>query len=205
MALSKIDICNQALVLIGANTIASFNDNTTESAVSNQLYESTLRQQLTRARWRFASKQAVLSKSTTDPLDRYDSSYAIPNDAILIHTCTVSDSVITYDRYGDFIFTNTSTSDTVVCDYTFQPHENDLPPYFSQIIIFELASLFAGAIARNDQLSVLYQRRAIEQLRVARATESQTQTTRKLKSSLLIEVRHRGAVNGITAVVPTSS
>ena len=205
MAVTNIDICNQALILVGANTIASFTDNTTESQVANQLYESTLKGHLTRARWRFASKQAVLSKSTVDPLDRFESSYAIPADAILIHTCTVSDNVIVFDRYGDFIFTNTSTADTVVCDYTFRQHENDMPPYFTEILKFELASLFAGAIARNDNLSVLYQKRALLQLQVARATESQTQTTRKLRSSLLIEVRQRGALNGITAVVPSSS
>ena len=107
MALSNIDICNQALILIGANTIASFTDNTTESQVSNQLYESTLKGHLTRARWRFASKQAVLSKSTVDPLYRFESSYAIPADAILIHTCTVSDNVIVFDRYNEELFTNT--------------------------------------------------------------------------------------------------
>ena len=67
MADSKFDICSRALVLVSANTITSFNDNNTESKVANQLYESTLKGHLTRARWRFASKQAVLSKSTVDP------------------------------------------------------------------------------------------------------------------------------------------
>ena len=43
MAVTNIDICNQALILVGANTIASFTDNTTESQVANQLYESTLK------------------------------------------------------------------------------------------------------------------------------------------------------------------
>ena len=42
MADSKFDICSKALVLVGANTISSFTENTTESKVANQLYESTL-------------------------------------------------------------------------------------------------------------------------------------------------------------------
>ena len=202
---SKIDICNQGLVLIGANTIASFTDNTTDSKVANQLYETTLRSMLTKARWRFASKQAQLSKLATDPLDKWDSAYQIPNDAILIHTLTVSDNVIVFDRYNEELFTNTSTNDTVVCHYTYQPHEAELPDYFVQALVFELASLFAGAIARNDNLSTLYQRRAQQQLLLARSTESQTQTTRKLNTSLLIEVRNRGTADGIRAVVPSSS
>ena len=55
MANSKFDICNKALVLVGANTITSFNESTTESKVANNLYESTLENLLTRCRWRFAS------------------------------------------------------------------------------------------------------------------------------------------------------
>ena len=202
---SKIDICNQGLVLIGANTIASFTDNTTESKVSNQLYETTLRSMLTKARWRFATKQAQLSKLATNPLDKWDSAYQIPNDAILIHTLTVSDNVIVFDRYNEELYTNTGTNDTVVCHYTYQPHEAEFPDYFTQALVFELASLFAGAIARNDNLSILYQKRAQQQLVLARSMESQTQTTRKLNTSLLIEVRNRGTADGIRAVVPSSS
>lgn len=202
---SKIDICNQGLVLIGANTIASFTDNTTESKVANQLYETTLRSMLTKARWRFATKQAQLSKLATNPLDKWDSAYQIPNDAILIHTLTVSDNVIVFDRYNEELYTNTGTNDTVVCHYTYQPHEAEFPDYFTQALVFELASLFAGAIARNDNLSILYQKRAQQQLVLARSMESQTQTTRKLNTSLLIEVRNRGTADGIRAVVPSSS
>ena len=202
---SKIDICNQGLVLIGANTIASFTDNNVESKVSNQLYETTLKAMLTKARWRFATKQAQLSKSATDPLDKWDSAYQIPSEAILIHTVTVSDNVILYDRYNEFLYTNTSASDVVVCHYTFQPHEQEFPEYFTQALVFELASLFAGAVARNDSLSLLYQRRAQQQLVTARSMESQTQTTRKLNTTLLIEVRNRGTADGIRAVVPSSS
>jgi len=203
--ISKIDICNQGLVLIGANTIASFTDNTTESKVANQLYETTLRSMLTKARWRFATKQAQLSKLATNPLDKWDSAYQIPNDAILIHTLTVSDNVIVFDRYNEELYTNTGTNDTVVCHYTYQPHEAEFPDYFTQALVFELASLFAGAIARNDNLSILYQKRAQQQLVLARSMESQTQTTRKLNTSLLIEVRNRGTADGIRAVVPSSS
>ena len=65
MADSKFDICNQALVLVGANTITSFTENTTESKVANQLYESTLEKSFTRSRWRFAAKQAQLSRSNS--------------------------------------------------------------------------------------------------------------------------------------------
>ena len=202
MADSKFDICNKALVLVGANTISSFTQNTTESNVSNQLYESTLENLLTRCRWRFASKQAQLSKNTTNPDARYDSSYALPSDAHIIHTVTVGDDIIKYDRYGQNLFTNTTSSDTVIADYTFQPSESIFPPYFKQTLVFELASLFAGAIARNDQLSELYHKRSIAQLAIAKATDGQAQTTRRLNVDRFRNVRNRTALNDITATSP---
>jgi len=199
MALSKFDICNQALVLVGANTITSFSQNTTESIVANQLYETTLEDLLTKCRWRFASKQIQLSKNTTNPDARYESSYALPSDAIVIHTVTVSDQVIIYDRYGQNIFTNTTSSDTVIADYTFQPSESIFPPYFAKVLVFELASLFAGAIARNDQLANLYSARAVAQLQQAKAIDSQAQTTRRVQVDRFRNVRTRSALNDITA------
>lgn len=197
MADSKFDICSKALVLVGANTIASFTESTTESKVASQLYESTLENLLTRCRWRFASKQAQLSKNSADPTARYESSYALPSDAFIVHTVTVADDVIKYDRYGTNIFTNTSSTDTVIADYTFQPSESDFPPYFKQTLVFELASLFAGAIARNDQLSELYHKRAIAQMAIAKATDSQAQTSRGLELKRFRNIRNLTALSGI--------
>ena len=180
MADSKFDICSKALVLVGANTITSFTENTTESKVSSQLYESTLEALLTRTRWRFASKQVTLSKLTTDPTARYDAAYSLPADALIIHTVTVADDVIKYDRYG----------------------ERDFPPYFKQTLVFELASLYAGAIARNDQLSDLYHKRSIAQLAIAKAIDSQAQTTRRMEVDRFKNVRNVTSFNKIDAKSP---
>ena len=54
---TKFDICSRALTMVGANTISSFDDGTTESDVADQLYEDTLRSLLTQTRWRFSTQQ----------------------------------------------------------------------------------------------------------------------------------------------------
>jgi hypothetical protein len=185
------------MVLVGAKTISSFTQNTTESKVASQLYEATLENLITRCRWRFASKQSQLSKNTTNPDARYESSYALPNDALVIHTVTVADDVIKYDRYGQNLFTDTTSSDIVIADYTFQPSESDFPPYFKQTLVFELASLFAGAVARNDQLSELYHKRAIAQLAIAKGLDAQAQTTRRMEVERFRNTRNHTALSGI--------
>lgn len=201
MSDSKFDICNKALVLVGANTITSFSENTTESKVANQLYESTLENMLTRSRWRFAAKQAQLSRNASAPTARWSAKYAVPTGTMILHTVTVNDNVIEYDRYEDDILCDASTSDVVVADYTFQPSEANFPPYFKQALVFELASLFAGAIARNDSLSQLYQNRAIAQLAIARAQDSQAQTSRKVDTTRFRNRRNSGAMGTIKATV----
>lgn len=201
---SKFDICNQALVLVGANTITSFSENTTESKVANQLYETVLNNLLTRCRWRFASKQIQISYDATAPLGRWESKHAVPADALIIHTVTVSDSIIKFDRYGDYIYSDANSTDTVIADYTFSPNESDLPDYFIQCLVFELASLFAGAIARNDTLSELYNKRALTQLALAKNIDSQAQTTRRVDVNRFRDRRNRTAISGVTAVVSES-
>lgn len=198
---SKFDICSQALVLVGANTVNSFDENTTESKVSEQLYESTLENLLTRCRWRFATKQQQLSKLTTNPLGRYDSAYQVPSDALQIHTVSLSDSIIEYDRYGNEIYADTSASDILIADYTFQPSEADFPPYFKQALVFELASLFAGAIARNDTLSQLYSNKASIQLTVAKGQDSQQQTNRRVDVNRFRNRRNSGSLGTVKTTV----
>tara|TARA_R100001443_G_scaffold20454_2_gene32398 strand:- start:14937 stop:15548 length:612 start_codon:yes stop_codon:yes gene_type:complete len=201
MSDSKFDICSKALVLVGANTITSFSENTTESKVANQLYESILENLLTRTRWRFAAKQAQLSRNASAPTARWSAKYAVPSGTLLIHTVTVNDNVIEFDRYESDILCDASSSDTVVADYTFQPSEANFPPYFKQALVFELASLFAGAIARNDALSTLYQNRAIAQMAIARAQDSQAQTTRKVDTTRFRNRRNSGSLGTIKATV----
>ncbi len=188
-------------MLVGANTINSFDENTTESKVSGQLYESTLENLLTRCRWRFASKQQQLSKLTTNPLGRYDSAYQVPSDALQMHTVSLSDSIIEYDRYGNEIYADTSASDILIADYTFQPSEADFPPYFKQALVFELASLFAGAIARNDTLSQLYSNKATIQLTVAKGQDSQAQTNRRVDVDRFRNRRNSGSLGTVKTTV----
>ena len=194
MADSKFDICSRALVLVSANTITSFNDNNTESKVANQIYESTLKNLLTRCRWRFETKQQKLSRDTTAPTARYDAKYPLPADALVINTVTISDNVITYDRYENEIYCDATSTDIVVADYTFRPNEADFPPYFTSALVFELASLFAGAIARNDSLSQLYQSRAVVAMAQAKSQDSQAQTTRRVEVDRFRNRRNTGAM-----------
>ena len=55
MAVTKVDIASRALIMIGANPIASFTDGTTEALTTNTIYEEIVESTLVRSNWRFAT------------------------------------------------------------------------------------------------------------------------------------------------------
>ncbi len=93
---SDIDIANLALLKLGTDPIASFNDGTTESTLVQDVY-AILRDDLQRKFvWSFCKQMAVLATSTTStttggvttttnaPLFQYSYEYPLPADCLRI-------------------------------------------------------------------------------------------------------------------------
>ena len=186
---SSIDICSRALILIGAEPITSFTDGSTESLVASNLYEDICRSALQNCRWRFATDQKVLNRLTDAPTGRYDLAYQLPNNNLIVHAITVNDNLVEYQIYGDMVYADTNTTDSVIADYTFRQTEENFPAYFTIALQYALSVAFASAIARDstmiNQMSALAERAMMK----ARSVDSQQQTTRKLVSTRFIAER----------------
>jgi len=192
MATTKIDICSTALVMIGANTITSFSDNSTEANVCNTVYEDIVKSSLTRHRWRFATEQQQLSLLANAPTGRYAYAYQLPTSPELIQliTLTVNDFVIPYERYGDKVFLdNYGSTSTVICDYIFRQDEAEFPPHFILALQYQLASLFAGSIARDSGMIRQFSDMAERQYLISKNIDSSERTTRQLDVSRFTNLR----------------
>ena len=189
VANSDIDIASRALVLIGAEPITSFTAQSTEATVANAIYEDMVRTTLCSSRWRFATNQAELNLLTATPTGRYDRAHQLPADLLMLHAVTVNDAVIEYNVYGDKVFSDSASSDTLVADYTFRALEQDFPSYFTVALQFSLAAAFALGIARDEQLSSVLEGKGAQLLQQAKTLDSQQQTTRKLLTSRFITER----------------
>ena len=189
VANSDIDIASRALILIGAEPITSFTASSTEATVANAVYEDVVRTTLCSSRWRFATNQAQLNLLTNTPSGRYDRAHQLPADMLMLHAVTVSDAIIEYNVYGDKVFSNSSTNDILIADYTFRALEADFPSYFTTALQFSLASSFALAIARDEQLANILETKGGQLLQQAKTLDSQQQTTRKLVTSRFITER----------------
>lgn len=184
-----IDICSRALILIGAEPITSFDDDTTEALVSSNMYEDIARLNLTTTRWRFSTNQAVLNRLTDTPTGRFGSAYQLPSGYLFVHAVTVNDFQIEYDIYGNKIFCDASAQDKLVIDYTYRAQEPDWPSYFSVCVEYGMASVFATAIARDQSLAGLMNQQYERMMAKARSIDSQQQSTRKLITSRFISNR----------------
>lgn len=186
---SDIDIAARALILIGADQITSFSANSTEALVANNVYEDTVRTSLCASRWRFASNQAQLNQLSSTPTGRFDIAHQLPSDSLMVHAVTVNGLQIEYNIYGDKVFSDSDANDILICDYTFRAQEVDWPSYFCLPVEYALASAFALGIARDEQMSAMFERKAQQLMQQAKTLDSQQQTTRKLVTSRFLTSR----------------
>ena len=118
MGLSKIEICNHALLKIGADTIASLdiNQNDTEAVVQSAklcgiLFDQSLEEVLRTYKWNSALKRAKLSRLTETPAFKFKYKYQLPNDCIRV--MNVYDKADAYDDRTQWVVEGR----TILCDY----------------------------------------------------------------------------------------
>ena len=99
------------------------------------------------------------------------------------------DRLIDFTVYGDKVFSDSTSNDTLIADFTFRADEIDFPSYFSLALQYSLASIFATSIARDDRLMQLMETKANQLMAKARNIDAQQQTTRKLSTSRFITTR----------------
>ena len=109
MAISRTEICNKALTLVGANPIVNIDDDTQNARVVNRVYELSLKSILSEAPWVFATRRSLLAEST-DTLEWYDAGevyvYVKPNECIRIFR--TNDTKAVWRQQGSYIISDTS-------------------------------------------------------------------------------------------------
>ena len=188
-ASSPVDVCSRALILIGAEPITSFDDGNNEALIASNMYEDIARSSLVNTRWRFATNQAVLNRLSDAPTGRFDAAYQLPSGWLMTHTVTVNDTPIEYQTYGNKLFCNETSSAELVLDFTYRADEQNWPSYFTVAVEYELASVFAVGLARDQSLAQLMSQQASISLVKARNLDAQQQTTRKLTTTRFITNR----------------
>lgn len=84
MSVSKVTICNNALSMIGANQIASFEEESKLAQTCRNIYDTTRLALLRMHPWSCAKKRQILSPVTTYSSFGYGHAFPLPSDYVLI-------------------------------------------------------------------------------------------------------------------------
>lgn len=168
--LNDVAICSTALLLLGADEITSFNDETRESKLCNAIYELTVRTCLADRNWAFAQNAIQLNKLVSVPLiQTYSTAFQLPKDFIrLVGKDNVGLPHVIKENY---LYCN---ADEIKVYYVFRPTEDKFPAYFTQYLIDCLCKKLAIALMEDESKAEYYDKQAFISRKKAGLIESQS-------------------------------
>ena len=190
---SKVDLANEALLLLGANTITSFTDNDSNAVLVNRFYDSERDALLRSHRWNCAVTTANLASLADTPIIDWEFKFTLPTDPYCLRVLDVR--TVTGDIKLDFAIQGREllTEESAI-DITYIQRLEDTMLYDSllyQALVFRMAWKLAFPVPRSNtvmqQMAQLYD--AI--VRDARAVDSQEGTPETIETETLTDLRLR--------------
>lgn len=188
MALSAIALCSRALLRVGATTIASFDDGTSESEVAANLYPPLRDAVLSSHPWSFATGQITLPRLAGEPLADFGGAFQLPADFLRVLSAGPGGrgQGLTYRIRESRLLCD---SDEVVLTYVFRPDESAFPPFFDQMLIARLTAEFCIPITESTNRAQFLFRLAEDEFRRAKLIDGQQHTPPAITDFPLVEVR----------------
>ena len=121
---SKVSICNQALVKVGARRITALTDDTTQARALNEIFDVKRDAELSANPWTFATKRASIPASATAPAFGWNYHYPLPADYLAM--VEVGENFTFYDSDTGALFAIESDADGVLSIATDQPSPLDI-------------------------------------------------------------------------------
>ena len=188
MALSSIALCSRALLKLGAQTIASFDEGTAEAEVAANLYPVVRDAILSSHPWNFATGQAVLPRLSAVPVADFSYAYQLPADFLR----ALSAGAGPFGRGLSYRIAERrlhANAERVTLTYIFRPDEIAFPPFFDHALITRLAAEFCLPVTESTSRAELLARMAENELRRARLIDAQEETPPRIEDFSLIDVR----------------
>ena len=158
MAISKTELINKALTLVGANPITNISDDTNNARIVNRVYEGALRSILAECRWNFATTRAVLVTSADSPdWLRTDESYVYARPHDIVRIFGTSDDDAQWREEGDYIISDTASLGIVYTTYI--EDTSKFPAFFLDAFIDRLCVDIAYMIVNDKALAKEFQQR----------------------------------------------
>lgn len=153
--MTKLDIINRALGLIGSNPIASLTENTRSAETMARFYTQSLKSILSETSWCFAMKRSLLQPAQAVPVFGGGIYFILPNDFIRIFETTCSG---TWKIEGGYLWAKDSSVGIYYVSMNDDPDK--YPASFIDAFAYRLASDvcfdLTGELQLSAQLLELY-------------------------------------------------
>ena len=151
---TKLSICSDALIMLGASPLSSFSDGTDEAQIADRLYDDIRDTLLMQYPYSWSVKKVQLAQLADTPINEWNYKYALPGDilgnpkAVFNTSATGALPLREFEIYSGGVYTN---YEQVWIDYQFRPEPASFPPYFINLLRHALAATFAEPI--TDQIT----------------------------------------------------
>lgn len=188
MALTALEIANHALVKLGARTIETLLDNTTEAQTVSLFLHSVTKALLSAHPWSFATTQTNLTVKADDPLADFQNAFDLPSDFLRIISAGVSGrgQGLNYRIHQKKIHTDV---ESCTVTYIAQPAFEDFPPFFDQALITRLAAEICIPLTENTSRTDSLFKMANDEFKRAKSIDAQQETPVGLSDFALIDAR----------------
>ncbi len=191
MASSKVDICNLALIRLGADTISSLEDENTRARLCNTLYEPLRRRRLRAHPWRFAIARAELAEDAETPEFGFAHQFPLPTGCLRV--ISIEDDSLPYQIEGRMLLTDASEVSikyirdiNVADDFS----EQDFDDVFVGVLALDIAVELARHLTQSESVIEEIKQERSELLRDARSFDAQEGTPEDVVDDVWINARY---------------
>jgi hypothetical protein len=156
MSVTAVDLCNEALSLLGHSAITALTDSTAGAQACNRWFDRCRQEALRRHPWSFAVADATLVAATEDGADVEDDEgvwayvYALPTD-FLKAACVNGDATTPYEIRGSYFYCD--EEDCVLRYLVDHDTYDDWPAAFATYVATALAARIAMAITGSAEIA----------------------------------------------------
>lgn len=152
---TDVSVVNQAILLLGSTEISSFDDGSEIAGLSEKIYPHVRDATLSMYPWTFAVKKVQLQRLAAAPLNEWRYAFQIPADlitggvrAVFNSSAVGANTIRNFEISADQLLTDETT---IYVDYVFRPLEAEMPAYFVQLLVYQMAWHLAEPV--TDQIT----------------------------------------------------
>lgn len=152
---SQVQLCNLALSRLGANTITSLTDGTTEAKLCNTFFDDLVEEVIAEGSWPSTIRRTSLAATTTTPSFDFTYQYQLPVDPKALKILNINESypnAITYVIEGDKLLCDESSVKIRYVAKITDTSEWDV--YLKRAFVSRLSSELAYPITGDDRKSI---------------------------------------------------